>query len=119
MPSFPDDTIAAIKQAVDIVELVGEYLPLKKAGRSYKGLCPFHDDHNPSLSVNPDRQSFRCWSCGEAGDVISFVMARERVEFPEAVRVLAQRAGVAIQETTHQKTERSQRSQLRDVLAWA
>jgi len=119
VPSFPDDTIAAIKQAVDIVELVGEYLPLKKAGRSYKGLCPFHDDHNPSLSVNPDRQSFRCWSCGEAGDVISFVMARERVEFPEAVRVLAQRAGVAIQETTGQKTERSQRSQLRDVLAWA
>lgn len=119
MPSFPDETIAAIKQAIDIVDLIGEYLPLKKAGRSYKGLCPFHDDHNPSFSVNPDRQSFRCWSCGEAGDVVSFVMARERIEFPEAIRILAQRAGVALKESTREKTARSYRSQLYDCLAWA
>ena len=65
-PSFRNP-LSAIKNAVDIVALVGEYLPLRRVGTKYKALCPFHDDHNPSLELNPERQSFKCWSCGAGG----------------------------------------------------
>ncbi len=96
MPRHSEATLAAIKQAVDIVALVGEYLPLHRQGSKYKALCPFHDDHNPSLELNPDRQSFKCWSCGAGGDIFDFVKDYERVDFPEALRMLADRAGVAL-----------------------
>src|SRR5258708_26134027 len=89
-------TWTAIKNAVDIVALVGEYTPVRRMGSRYKALCPFHDDHNPSLIVNPDRQSYKCWSCGAGGDVFDFVMAAEHVEFKEALRMLADRAGIAL-----------------------
>ena len=91
---FAEEKIAELKHAADIVSIVGEYVPLKRVGRSYKGLCPFHDDHNPSLTVNPERQLFKCWVCDAGGDVIRFVQLRERVEFPEAVELLAQKVGV-------------------------
>lgn len=96
MPRQSDATKAAIKNAVDIVGLVGEYLPLRRAGSKYKALCPFHNDHNPSLEVNPDRQSFKCWVCAAGGDVIDFVQKYERVDFPEALRMLAERAGIVL-----------------------
>jgi DNA primase len=96
VPLHPDATKAAIKNAVDIVALVGEYLPLRRAGSKFKALCPFHDDHNPSLELNPDRQSFKCWSCGAGGDVFDFVKSYEHVDFPEALRMLADRAGVVL-----------------------
>ena len=98
MPRHSEATLAAIKHAVDIVALVGEYLPLHRTGSKFKALCPFHDDHNPSLELNPDRQSFKCWSCGAGGDVFDFVKDYERVDFPEALRMLADRAGVALGE---------------------
>ena len=98
MPRHSEATLAAIKQAVDIVALVGEYLPLHRTGSKFKALCPFHDDHNPSLELNPDRQSFKCWSCGAGGDIFDFVKDYERVDFPEALRMLADRAGVALGE---------------------
>ena len=97
MPRHSEATLAAIKNAVDIVALVGEYLPLHRTGSKFKALCPFHDDHNPSLELNPERQSFKCWSCGAGGDVFDFVKDYERVEFPEALRMLAERAGVALE----------------------
>src|SRR5205814_2866946 len=97
VPRQSDVIKTAIKNAVDIVALVGEYLPLRRAGSKYKALCPFHDDHNPSLELNPERQSFKCWSCGAGGDVFDFVQNIERVEFPEALRMLAERAGVALE----------------------
>ena len=96
MPRHSDATKAAIKNAVDIVALVGEYLPLRRAGSKFKALCPFHDDHNPSLEINPDRQSFKCWSCGAGGDVFDFVKNYEHVDFPEAMRMLAERAGIVL-----------------------
>lgn len=96
MPRHTESTLAAVKQAIDIVALVGEYLPLQRAGSKYKALCPFHDDHNPSMEVNPERQSFKCWSCGAGGDVFDFVQNYERVEFPEALRMLADRAGIVL-----------------------
>ena len=73
MPRHSETTLSAIKNAVDIVALVGEYLPLRRVGTKYKALCPFHDDHNPSLELNPDRQSYKCWSCGAGGDIFDFV----------------------------------------------
>ena len=96
MPRHSDATKAAIKNAVDIVALVGEYLPLRRAGSKFKALCPFHDDHNPSLELNPERQSFKCWSCGAGGDVFDFVKNYEHVDFPEALRMLADRAGIVL-----------------------
>ncbi len=97
MPRHPETSLHAIKNAVDIVALVGEYLPLRRVGNKYKALCPFHDDHNPSLELNPERQSFKCWSCGAGGDIFDFVKNIEHVDFPEALRMLADRAGIVLE----------------------
>lgn len=85
-----------IRQATDIVDLVGRYLPLRRQGRIYVGLCPWHDDSRPSLQVNPERQSWKCWVCDVGGDVFSFVMQHERVGFREALEILADRAGIQL-----------------------
>ncbi len=97
MPRHSDATKVAIKNAVDIVSLVGESLQLRRAGSKFKALCPFHDDHNPSLEINPERQSYKCWSCGAGGDVFDFVKNYEHVDFPEAMRMLAERAGIVLE----------------------
>ena len=97
MPRLPDSIRDAVKQATPIVPLVGDYLTLHRAGNKFKAVCPFHDDHNPSLELNSDRQSYRCWSCGAGGDVFDFVMNFERVDFNEALRMLAERAGIALE----------------------
>jgi DNA primase len=94
-PSY--DAKDQIKRAIDIVELVGDYIPLRREGRGYKGLCPWHDDARPSLQVNPERQSWKCWVCDDGGDVFSFVMKREGVSFSEALRILADRAGIVLE----------------------
>jgi DNA primase len=88
------DAVAEIRERTDIVELVGAYTPLKKAGRSYKGLCPFHQEKTPSFVVFPDSQNFHCFGCGKGGDIFTFQMEVEKVDFPEALRELAKRAGV-------------------------
>ncbi len=90
------DTKEQIKRAVDIVDLVGEYLPLRREGRGYKALCPWHDDSRPSLQVNPDRQSFKCWVCDIGGDVFAFLMKMENIEFREALLMLSERTGIAL-----------------------
>jgi DNA primase len=120
VPRHSDATKSAIKNAIDIVALVGESLALRHAGSKYKALCPWHDDHNPSLEVNPERQSFKCWSCGVGGDVFDFVMNRERVDFPEALRMLADRAGIALDSPTATAEPRGpSKSELLEVNAWA
>lgn len=88
-----------IKQRVDVVDLIGSYLPLKKAGSTYKGLCPFHSEKTPSLMVNPERQSFKCFGCNEGGDIFEFVMKIENLTFPEALHLLADKAGVTLTRT--------------------
>lgn len=90
------DEVALIKERVDIVDLVGQQVALKKAGRAWKGLCPFHDDRNPSFSVNPELGWYQCWSCGKKGDIFTWVMETQHVEFPEALRILAEQAGVEL-----------------------
>jgi len=93
-----DNQIEEIKRKVDIVALIGEYVSLKKAGRNYKALCPFHAEKTPSFVVSADRQIFKCFGCGEGGDVFAFVKRADGVEFGEAIRKLAARAGVQLKE---------------------
>ena len=93
---IPEDVIAEIVRRTDIVELIGAHLPLRAAGRTHKALCPFHTEKTPSFVVNPERQSFHCFGCGEGGDAITFLMKHERLSFMEAVRFLAERAGVSL-----------------------
>ena len=85
-----------IREVTDIVELVGHYIPLKRAGRHFVGRCPWHDDTRPSLQVNPQRQTFKCWVCDIGGDVFAFIMKIENVDFREALEILADRAGIAL-----------------------
>lgn len=92
----PLDAKEQVRQAIDIVDLVGKYVQLRRQGRIYVGLCPWHDDTRPSLQVNPERQSFKCWVCDIGGDVFSFVMKMEGVEFREALAMLADQAGIEL-----------------------
>lgn len=85
-----------VRRRADIVELVGKRVSLKRAGRSFKGLCPFHDDKTPSFTVNPEFGSYRCWSCGAKGDVFTWVMETQRVDFFEALKILAKEAGIEL-----------------------
>ncbi|HEV3167395.1 MAG TPA: DNA primase [Isosphaeraceae bacterium] len=121
MPRHSEAILAAIKHAVDIVALVGEYLPLHRSGsKTYKALCPFHDDHNPSLVLDSERQSYKCWACGAGGDIFDFVKEKERVDFPEAVRMLAERAGVALESpATRTPSQGPSKTELLAVNAWA
>ena len=112
------EVIDAIRDGTDIAELVSSYLPLKKAGAHLKALCPFHDEKTPSFTVNPERQIFKCFGCGEGGDVFSFVMKMERIEFPEAMSILAERAGVRLEDTPREAQGPS-KSDLRRVAHWA
>ena len=89
--------IEEVKQRADIVEIVSQYTSLTKAGRTFKGLCPFHSEKNPSFYVYPEQQSWHCFgACNAGGDVLSFVMKKENLGFGEALRLLADRVGVTI-----------------------
>lgn len=95
--SYPDAK-EQVRQATDIVDLVGRYLELRRSGRFFVGRCPWHDDRRPSLQVHPDRQTWKCWVCDIGGDVFSFVMKRENCDFATALRLLADRAGIPLAE---------------------
>ena len=97
MSASPLDAKEQIKQAIDIVELVERHVRLRRQGRNFVGLCPWHDDSRPSLQVNPERQSFKCWVCDIGGDVFTFVQKIEGVSFREALEMLAERAGISLQ----------------------
>lgn len=98
MGLIAEETIQRVTEANDIVEVIGSYFPLKRAGTSFRALCPFHREKSPSFHVNPSRQSFHCFGCGAGGGVLRFVMDYEHVDFPTAVRRLAQRAGIPVVE---------------------
>ena len=88
------DRITELRNKLNIVDVISSYIPLTKKGRNYFGLCPFHDDHSPSLSVSPDKQIYKCFVCGESGNVFNFVMNYEHISFPEAVNTLAKSIGM-------------------------
>jgi DNA primase len=100
------EVIEQVRTQTDIVQLVGGYVPLKKAGRYYKGLCPFHSERTPSFHVNQERQTYHCFGCGVGGTAINFVMVTEKLEFPEAVKFLAKKLGITVE--TEQASGRNQ-----------
>jgi DNA primase len=108
-----------IKRAINIVDLVGDYVQLRREGRGYKALCPWHDDSRPSLQINPERQSFKCWVCDFGGDVFSFVMRQEKLEFPEALALLAERAGIPLVRTPGANRAADDKKLLLQAMAWA
>jgi DNA primase len=98
MALFPQNFLDDLKAQTDIVTIIGEVTPLKKAGVTYKGLCPFHTEKSPSFNVNQDKGFFKCFGCGVGGDAVKFVEMYQKVTFPEAIRYLAQRANMTIPE---------------------
>jgi DNA primase len=106
-----------VKEASDIVAVVGHYVALHPAGPTFKGLCPFHNDHRPSFDVDPRRQRYRCWSCGKFGDVFTFIQEFEKVGFVEARELLARRAG--INTDRFKQAPNPGRTRLLDALRWA
>ncbi|HVS37712.1 MAG TPA: DNA primase [Gemmataceae bacterium] len=112
-----DDRVKQVKEANNIEDVIGGYLSLRPAGPTFKGLCPFHDDHHPSFDVDPRRQRFRCWSCGKYGDVISFVQEFEHIGFREALELLARRAGINLDPSGAAASQG--RARLLDVMRWA
>ena len=100
------DIIERVKDSANIVEVVSEYISLKKQGVYYVGLCPFHEDHHPSMKVSPNRGTYHCYSCDAKGDAIKFVQEKENVSFPEAVRRLANKYGISIPSEEKSEEER-------------
>jgi len=94
---FDNSMVLQVQQANDIIDVIGEHVSLKKKGREMVGLCPFHDDHRPSMNVNPVKQIFKCFSCGAGGDVFKFIQMRENLTFPQAIERLAERAGIKLE----------------------
>ena len=117
------DAKELVRQAVDIVDLVGSSVQLRRQGRNFVGLCPWHDDSRPSLQVNPERQSFKCWVCDIGGDIFSFVMKTEGVTFPEALKMLADRAGIPLEPTRSREPGEAggphDKQTLYHAMAWA
>ena len=115
-------TVDKIMEATNIVDVVGEFVNLRKAGVNYKGLCPFHDDKTPSFMVSPARQICKCFSCGEGGNAVNFLMKHEQITYPEALRWLAKKYNIEIQErelTDDEKREQSDRESMFVVNEWA
>ena len=91
-----EERINEIRRSVDIVDIVSEYIPLEQKGRNFFALCPFHDDHNPSLSVSREKQIYKCFVCGASGNVFNFIMDYEGISFIEALKLVANKVGIAL-----------------------
>jgi DNA primase len=105
-----------VKQQADIVRVIGEYVRLKKSGQSFTGLCPFHQEKTPSFNVHPVRQIYHCFGCGVGGDVFKFVMEMDKIPFPEAIRAVAEKCGIAIPKPRERSPEERKENQQRSVL---
>ena len=116
---IPDDQVEEVRSRADIVEVIGELVPLKKAGREYKANCPFHEERTPSFYVVPDKGFYKCFGCGKSGDVFSFVMERQGLDFVEAVKHVAGRAGVEVREVKRGREEEDPHRPLHEINAFA
>lgn len=115
---YPDEVIEEVRSSNNIVDIIGGYVRLQKKGSSYFGLCPFHNENSPSFSVSPNKQMYYCFGCGAGGNVFTFIMEYENQTFPEAVKILADRAGIALPEaelTEEQKRDRNKRQLLLEI----
>src|SRR5260221_1031131 len=113
------DEVSIIRDKIDIVTLLAEFIQLKKSGRNFKALCPFHGEKSPSFMVSPERQIWHCFGCQKGGDIYSFIMEMERVEFPEALRILAKRAGVELTRRKPDTAATSRKELLYEINSWA
>ncbi len=116
---IPQETIERVRAQVDIVQLISEYLTLKKAGSNFRALCPFHQEKTPSFNVNPAKQIFHCFGCGVGGNVFGFLMRQEGFTFPEAVRFLADRVGIQIKKERIVPGEEDLRERLFEIHEYA
>lgn len=114
MPSH-DSTLEEIKDRIDIVDFISEYVNLKKAGQNWKGLCPFHAEKTPSFTVSPAKQIFHCFGCGSGGDIFTFLTRHESLSFPEALKVLADRAGVVLKTSRSSPAKTGEKEQLLSI----
>ena len=105
MARITENTIEKIRLRADIVEIVSDYLELKKRGRNFFGFCPFHNEKTGSLSVSEDKQIYKCFGCGEGGSVFNFIMEIEKVEFPESIEILAKKIGIRVEYEQGQSKE--------------
>src|ERR1700682_2799752 len=105
-----------VKQQADIVRVIGEYVRLKKSGQNFTGLCPFHAEKSPSFAVHPVKQIYHCFGCGVGGDVFKLVMEMEKCAFPEAIRIVAEKCGIAIPRPKERSPEERKENQQRTVL---
>ena len=105
-----------VKQQADIVRVIGEYLQLKKAGQNFRGLCPFHSEKTPSFNVHSTKQIYHCFGCGQGGDVFKFVMEMEKCSFPEAMRIVAEKCGIALPRPRERSPEERRENEQRVVL---
>lgn len=119
MARIPDDLIDSIRSQADVVDVVSDYVTLRKSGRNYLGLCPFHDEKTPSFSVNPERQIFYCFGCGKNGNVFTFLMEHENVSFVEAVHQIARRLNITIPDTYRESEAGSEAESLAKVTRFA
>lgn len=108
-----------VRDAIDIVDLISERVQLQSKGREFLGLCPFHNDRNPSMAVSPEKQIFKCWSCGVGGDAFKFVQLAYHMEFKDALRMLAERAGISLEQSPQDSVRAARREQLHAVMEWA
>ena len=113
MPKYPEELIAEIFSANDIVDYVSKYVQLKKNGRDYMGLCPFHNEKTPSFHVNSDKQLFHCFGCGAGGNLVQFIMKSENLDFTDALRLLADNAGIALPENDNSYDDERHRKRQR------
>ena len=113
---FDNDIVDQVRSSNDIVDVVSSYVPLKKIGARYRGLCPFHNEKTPSFYVNGSMKIFKCFGCGESGDVFSFIEKIENVGFYEAFEILAKRAGITLPERKYD-SERAARRSLKESIA--
>ncbi|CDQ39631.1 MULTISPECIES: DNA primase [Virgibacillus] len=114
---IPEEVIEEIRKANDIVDIIGDYIQLKKQGRNYFGLCPFHGEKTPSFSVTQEKQIFHCFGCGKGGNVVTFLMEMENYSFFEALQHLADRSGIQLPETNSKTTESSLSQENQDILS--
>ena len=122
MPRIPEETLQQVLAATDIVDLIGRGVKLRRAGTNWLGLCPFHNEKSPSFTVSPSKEIYKCFGCGKAGDSVRFVMDMEGLGYGEALRHLAKKYGIDIQEeemTDDQLVRQNERESLLIILEYA
>ncbi len=109
------DEVSQVREKIDIVAFISEFITLKKAGRNFKANCPFHNEKSPSFVVSPERQIWHCFGCGKGGDAFTFLMEYESMEFPEALRTLAKKAGITLKESDFKKGVRTEKEKIFEI----